>query len=62
MFNLLNKFSLVLEHDKSELFHFSRKPGDSNLLLDLGYQPYTDGNPLKPKTYWRYLGHSFLFR
>jgi hypothetical protein len=30
MFNLLTEFGLVLEHDKSELFHFSRKPGDDN--------------------------------
>jgi hypothetical protein len=42
MFDLLTKFGLVLKHDKSELFHFSRKPGDDNPSLDLGYQPYTD--------------------
>jgi hypothetical protein len=59
MFDLLTEFGLVLEHDKSELFHFFRKPGDDNLSLDLGYQPYTEGNPLKPKTYWRYLGFYF---
>jgi hypothetical protein len=51
MFDLLTKFGLVLEHDKLELFHFSRKPGDDNPSLDLGYQPYTEGNPLKPKAY-----------
>ncbi|CAA7267765.1 unnamed protein product [Cyclocybe aegerita] len=34
-------FALVLEHDKTELFHFSR------------------ATPLKPKTYWRYLGFYF---
>jgi hypothetical protein len=59
MFDLLTEFGLVLEHDKSELFHFSRKPGDENPSLDLGYQPYTEGNPLKPKAYWRYLGFYF---
>jgi hypothetical protein len=59
MFDLLTEFGLVLEHDKLELFHFSRKPGDDNPSLDLGYQPYTEGNPLKPKTYWRYLGFYF---
>jgi hypothetical protein len=59
MFDLLTKFGLVLEHDKLELFHFSRKPGDDNPSLDLGYQPYTEGNPLKPKAYWRYLGFYF---
>jgi hypothetical protein len=59
MFDLLTEFGLVLEYDKSELFHFSRKPGDENPSLDLGYQPYTEGNPLKPKAYWRYLGFYF---
>jgi hypothetical protein len=59
MFDLLTEFGLVLEHDKLELFHFSRKPGDENPSLDLGYQPYTEGNPLKPKAYWRYLGFYF---
>jgi hypothetical protein len=34
MFDLLTKFGLVLEHDKSELFHFSRKPGDENPSLE----------------------------
>ncbi|CAA7268136.1 unnamed protein product [Cyclocybe aegerita] len=34
-------FTLVLEHDKTELFHFSCT------------------TPLKPKTYWRYLGFYF---
>jgi hypothetical protein len=59
MFNLLTEFGLVLEHDKSELFHFSRKPGDENPSLNLSYQPYTEGNPLKLKAYWRYLGFYF---
>jgi hypothetical protein len=59
MFNLFTEFGLVLEHDKSKLFYFSRKPRDKNLSLDLSYQPYTNGNPLKPKTYWRYLGFYF---
>jgi hypothetical protein len=59
MFDLLSEFGLILEHDKSELFHFSRKPGDNNLSLDLGYQPYTESNPLKPKAYWRYLEFYF---
>jgi hypothetical protein len=59
MFNLLTEFGLILEHDKSKLFHFSRTPGNLNPLLDLGYQPYTNSNPLKLKTYWRYLGFYF---
>jgi hypothetical protein len=59
MFDLLTEFGLVLKHNKSELFHFSRKPGDDNPSLNLGYQPYTEGNPLKPKAFWRYLGFYF---
>ncbi|CAA7270639.1 unnamed protein product [Cyclocybe aegerita] len=49
-------FALVLEHDKTELFHFSRRRDAYNPSLDLGYAPHT---PLKPKTYWRYLGFYF---
>jgi hypothetical protein len=37
MFDLLTECGLVLEHDKSELFHFSRKPRDDNPSLNLGY-------------------------
>ncbi|CAA7264635.1 unnamed protein product [Cyclocybe aegerita] len=52
-------FALVLEHDKTELFHFSRRRDAYNPLLDLGYAPHTGATPLKPKTYWRYLGFYF---
>ena len=49
-------FGLVMEHDKSEIFHFSRAHNDSNPELDL----LAIGAPtLKPKTYWRYLGFYF---
>jgi len=49
-------FGLVMEHDKSEVFHFSRAHNDSNPELDLS----AIGAPiLKPKTYWRYLGFYF---
>jgi len=49
-------FSLVMKHDKSEIFHFSRAYNVSNLELDL----LAIGAPtLKPKTYWRYLGFYF---
>ena len=49
-------FGLVMEHDKSEIFHFSRAHNDSNPELDLSAL----GVPtLKPKTYWRYLGFYF---
>ncbi|CAA7271389.1 unnamed protein product [Cyclocybe aegerita] len=52
-------FTLVLEHDKTELFHFSRRRDAYNPSLDLGYAPHTGATPLKPKTYWRYLGFYF---
>ena len=46
-------FGVVMEHDKSEIFHFSRAYNDLNPELDLS----AIGAPiLKPKTYWRYLG------
>ncbi|CAA7270783.1 unnamed protein product [Cyclocybe aegerita] len=52
-------FTLVLEHDKTELFHFSCRQDAYNPSLDLGYAPHTSAMPLKPKTYWRYLGFYF---
>ncbi|CAA7267561.1 unnamed protein product [Cyclocybe aegerita] len=52
-------FALVLEHDKTELFHFSCRRDTYNPLLDLGYALHTGTTPLKPKTYWRYLGFYF---
>jgi len=52
-------FGLVMEHDKSEIFHFSKAHNDSNPELDLS----AIGTPiLKPKTYWRYLGFYFNSR
>ena len=49
-------FGLVMEHDKSEIFHFSRAHNDLNPELDLS----AIGAPtLKPKMYWRYLGFYF---
>ena len=54
--NLMVSFGLVIEHDKSEIFHFSRAHNDANPELDLS----AIGAPtLKPKTYWRYLGFYF---
>ena len=49
-------FGLVMEHDKSEIFHFSRIHNDTSPELDLS----AIGAPiLKPKTYWQYLGFYF---
>jgi len=54
--DLMVSFGLVMEHDKFEIFHFSRAHNDLNLELDLS----AIGAPtLKPKTYWRYLGFYF---
>ena len=54
--DLMVCFGLVMEHDKSEIFHFSRAHNNWNPELDLSAM----GAPtLKPKTYWRYLGFYF---
>ena len=46
--DLMVMFGLVMEHDKSEIFYFSRAHNDSNPELDLS----AIGAPtLKPKTY-----------
>src|SRR5882757_8245025 len=61
MNKLLTNSGLVLEHDKSEVFHFSRahKYVPKNLVL-------SDTITLTPKIHWRYLGFFFdrklLFR
>ncbi|CAA7267878.1 unnamed protein product [Cyclocybe aegerita] len=44
---------------QTELFHFSCRRDTYNPLLDLGYTLHTGDTPLKPKTYWRYLGFYF---
>ena len=59
MFELTQALGLVLEHDKSEVFHFSRKSGDANPPVDLGYALFTGDSPLHLNTYWRYLGFFF---
>lgn len=65
LFRLFTALGLVLEHDKSEVFHFDRSHSQDNPPVDLGFAPYTGDTPLKPKTYWRYLGfffdHKLLF-
>jgi hypothetical protein len=59
VFNLFEHFGLVLEHDKSKLFHFTRKCGNTNPPLALGWGPFTEETPLKPKEHWCYLGFFF---
>jgi len=66
IYRLLTALGLILEHDKSEVFHFSRSWGESHPPIGLGFAPYTGDSPLGPKLYWRYLGfyfdHSLTFR
>ena len=59
VFQLTRAMGLVLEHDKSEAFHFSRNSADAFVPVDLGYSPYTGDTPLVPKRLWRYLGFFF---
>ena len=55
--NLLEKFSLVVEHSKTEIFHFNRSQGAFN-------PPSLDLSPLGesilcPNNLWKYLGFIF---
>ena len=54
---LLDSFSLVIEHSKTEIFHFSRSRGFFN-PSPLNLSPL--GEPtLRPKDSWKYLGFIF---
>ena len=57
MSKLLDKFSLIVKHSKTEVFHFNRLHSFSNPSpLDLS----TIGGPvLMPKNLWKYLGFIF---
>jgi hypothetical protein len=52
--NILHEFGLVLEHDKSEVFHFTRTRKDIPPPLALDNDIL-----LMPKTHWHYLGFFF---
>ena len=55
--NLLEKFGLVVEHSKTEIFHFNRSQGIFNLPpLDLSP---LEGSILRPNNSWKYLGFIF---
>ena len=54
--DLMVMFGLVMEHDKSNFFYFSRVHNDLNPELNLSV---IGVSTLKPKTYWRCL--SFYF-
>jgi len=52
--SLLEQFSLIIKHGKTEVYHFSRLHGLFNPpLLDLSY---IGGPILFPKDLWKYLG------
>jgi len=54
---LLDSFGLIIEHSKTEIFHFNRSHGPFN-PPPLNLSPL--GGPiLKPKESWRYLGFIF---
>jgi hypothetical protein len=59
LFRAFESLGLVLEHDKSEVFHFSRARSFVGPAIDLRYAPYTGTTPLRPKPVWRYLGFFF---
>ena len=55
--NLLDKFGLIVEHSKTEVFHFSRSHNPFNPPpLDLSP---LDGLTLTPNNSWKYLGFIF---
>ena len=55
--NLLDSFSLIVEHSKTEIFHFTRSHSPFNPPpLDLSP---LEGSILQPKDLWRYLGFIF---
>jgi len=54
---LLGSFGLIIEHSKTEIFHFNRSHGPFNPPpLDLSL---LGGSILRPKELWRYLGFIF---
>jgi len=57
MLNLLEKFSLIVEHSKTDVFHFNRSQSTFNPpSLDL---TPLEGTILQPKNMWKYLGFIF---
>jgi len=57
LLNLLSDFGLVIEHKKTEAFHFNRSHGAFNPPpLDLSL---LGGPILHPKDSWKYLGFFF---
>jgi hypothetical protein len=59
IYHAFTSLGLVLEHTKSEAFHFMRARGNPDLPINLGFQPFTVNTPLRPKVTWRYLRFFF---
>jgi len=60
MSSLLLKFGLIIEHGKTEVFHFSRAHGAfTPSSLDLSS---INSSVLLPKDTWRYLGFIFDYK
>ena len=57
MTKLLDKFGLIVEHSKTEVFHFNRLHGYFN-PPSLNLSPI-GGSILTPKSLWKYLGFIF---
>jgi len=59
-YNIISKIlidaSLIMEHNKTELFHFTRAQHPPNLSIDL---TTVGGSIITPKPIWRYLGFFF---
>jgi Reverse transcriptase (RNA-dependent DNA polymerase) len=48
IYHAFTSLGLVLEHTKSEAFHFTRARGNPDLPVDLGFQPFMGDTPLRP--------------
>jgi hypothetical protein len=53
VFELMTASGLALEHNKTELFHFTRANSGFHRPLDLGYAPYTGGFAPLPLAVWK---------
>jgi Reverse transcriptase (RNA-dependent DNA polymerase) len=59
IYHAFTSLSLVLEHTKSEVFHFTRARGNPDLPIDLGFQPFMGDTLLRPQVTWHYLRFFF---
>ena len=59
MFKILIDADLIMEHSKTELFHFTRAHHPPNPSIDLSL---VEGPAISPKPIWQYLGFYFDHR